>query len=220
MFFDKQKKKGKKLAKWIIHLQNEQFSKNINDVKSKLNLSNVETTRLVFCLYILNLCSIGYFVTLYETNRNNVQKIMDSTFDHLKKQTPITSWRDGPRIGEFFVLSEEKLSLRRILGDDMQDNVRTDFHTLLTFAYNIRLPQYAQAINKLMAKALNKSEVATKPEDEILIDPVAELVVKHFSGKDLKDFGLADGLLIDAYFVGPVIAGHMEIVHKVVTGKV
>src|SRR3972149_7131498 len=83
MFFNKHKEIAEKLTLFVL-LRGKDL-KGIDELKSKINLPNTETNRLLFCLYILRLSSVVFFALGYESNRDKVHKIVDSMFDALEK---------------------------------------------------------------------------------------------------------------------------------------
>src|SRR4030066_724003 len=210
MFFNKHKEIAEKLTLFVL-LRGKDL-KGIDELKSQINLPNTETNRLLFCLYILRLSSVVFFALGYESNRDKVHKIVDSMFDVLESIFELhhgwsVDWKNEQdmfntikkisgfkqshpeqqtrlRIGDYIIHPTEKRALNSI-ERGINDDTTTNYHTLVPFAYNIREPQYAEAIRELAVVCLEKRNA-----NHWVFDPVTTLFVEHFTGKKPVEFDI------------------------------
>jgi len=84
MFFNKDKKIGRDLASFAIMFPEKQMQQ-IKEIIQDIQFSEVESLRLRFCLSILNLASIFWWLNLSKStgsiDNNRVKKIIDKVLD-------------------------------------------------------------------------------------------------------------------------------------------
>lgn len=181
MFFNKDKKIGRDLASFAIMFPEKQMQQ-IKEIIQDIQFSEVESRRLRFCLSILNLASIFWWVNLSKStgsiDNNRVKKIIDNVLDafmieFINDNTTI-------RIGDYIVDNEEIMLLSREWGGaDTTMETKTNIGTLVPSIYNIRIGQYDAALTERLKFLSGKKQGS--------FDPVVKLFVKHFVGKYSPD---------------------------------
>jgi len=164
MFFNKDKKIGRDLASFAIMFPEKQMQQ-IKEIIQDIQFSEVESLRLRFCLSILNLASIFWWLNLSKStgsiDNNRVKKIIDNVLD---------AFMDD------IVDNEEIMLLSREWGGaDTTMETKTNIRTLVPSIYNIRIGQYDAALTERLKLLSGKKQGS--------LDPVVKLFVKHFMGK-------------------------------------
>ena len=177
MFFNKDKKIGRDLASFAIMFPEKQMQQ-IKEIIQDIQFSEVESLRLRFCLSILNLASIFWWLNLSKStgsiDNNRVKKIIDNVLDAFMDE--FINDNTTIRIGDYIVDNEEIMLLSREWGGaDTTMETKTNIRTLVPSIYNIRIGQYDAALTERLKLLSGKKQGS--------LDPVVKLFVKQFMGK-------------------------------------
>lgn len=183
MFFKKNKNnKDKKieheLASYAIIFTDTQMQE-INKIAQNIKFTEIESLRLRFCLLVLNLSAIFWWINISErtgvvsTSRSKkiINNVLDIFMNNFKDD------RVKVKVGDYIVEDEEINLLGREWGGvNIVRETNTNLSTLISSIYNIRISQYKDAFAERLRSA---SEVSHG-----FLDPVAKTFTKHFVGND------------------------------------
>lgn len=176
MFFNRDKKIGRNLALIAIMLPEQQMK---NEATSHRQFSEIEAQRFKFCLSILNLVTLIWWVNFLESNTNRAKKVIDNiveSFMDVFKNKP-----DRIRIGDFIVYPAEVTLIDMHMGQiGISENTLTNYKTIIPIIYNNRVGQYSNVLNERAQIAFNSEK------KQFSLDPVARLFVEHFTGDEWK----------------------------------
>lgn len=174
MIVKTKKEIGRNLALAAIMLPEKQIK---NELISQKKFTFLETKRFIFCLYFLNLASIIWWTNLIEKNRSKIQKILDYAIESF--ENILINETEKIRVGDLVVANEEIKFINKQYGQmGITKNTVTNYRVLLPAVYENRIGQYNSAMNERAKRAFQKNPV--------LLDPVAKIFVKHFTGDEWK----------------------------------
>ncbi|PIV20931.1 MAG: hypothetical protein COS40_10135 [Deltaproteobacteria bacterium CG03_land_8_20_14_0_80_45_14] len=173
MFFKRDKKIGQDLALIAIMLPEQQGKK-----ISLKQFSEVEILRFKFCLSIINLATIMWWINFLERNTKRAKKIVDNmlkSFMDVYENKP-----DVIRMGDFVIDTTELKLIDYAMGQiEIDENTKTNYRTLMPKIYNIRIKQYSDALLELSQMMFKKEE-----SPGLFVDPVTRLLIEHFTGEE------------------------------------
>jgi hypothetical protein len=216
MFSGKEKQAGDNLVSAIISIHDERFREDFQGLLSNLQLSDIEFRRMIFCLYVLEISIAVFSVYLTERDIKKALEIIDNIFHGLRlffsPTMGKTRLEDYPRIVDLIIDPTERTLISSIIAQKIDDFTRVSYDTLMLKVVDIRSPQYFEACRSNVREVLNKST------PNRLFDPLTELFIKHFTGKDALEFDIGSAQALSLAIAKRFVA-ISAITHGMISGK-
>lgn len=194
----KEKKVGKELVYLNIGLSEGESTK---ELAGSLELSSIETERLMFGLQIVNSVIAIWIANIRINNKANLRTILDEMLDfHLEI---IGENLEGLRLRDYVVYGPELKYIQGKYGTDWPKDLRTHHDTLFQMIYPYRSERYHTAQPEVFRRLFRYAETSN-PEDAGALGPMSPLAKQftmHFTGATEKDINIATVVGISLYLM-------------------